>query len=952
MKALNVALKISKPLLFSLILLVGALKVTFAAAAVVVKAEEIPIVLTESERDWIKQNPVIRLGNSTDWAPIGFVDERGVYSGIAADYMMVIGRLLGVVLEPSYLTPWEATVEAAKKGDIDVLDSVAPTSERKEYLIFTSPYLSYPISIFTHQSIHYIGSMSELNGQRVAVTAGAALHDLLKSNHPEYELLPVKNIKAGLVAVKNAEASAFIGNLQTTSHAISYEGVKGVRAVGETPYRYELSLGVNKDKPILASILNKALSAIPESKHNEIYRKWMNVTFKHRVNYSRVVMFLGGIVFVFVFILFWSRQYQIKKLKLEVKNRQSVEEALRDREARVSAIIETVVDGVITVNPDTTIESFNPAAESMFGYHANDVIDQDITILMPECYRLKYDKYFKHYQKTGRGNIIGVGKELEAMRSDGSVFSIELSVSEMWVGGERKFTGIVHDITKRKIAEGELYNYKVHLEKLVQQRTNALSESNTLLAKAKEQAESANQSKSTFLANMSHELRTPLNVILGYAHILQNDSEMNYSQKEKLKTIERSGKHLLEQISDILDVAKIEAGKIELFPVPVDIKRHISYICHYFSAQASIKGLDLTCRVDEKINSVVLVDERRLQQVLLNLIGNAVHFTSKGEVTVDVRDCVLGGASSVQEYCLRFAVEDTGIGISKKNMVEIFQPFVQVNQGGKLNQGTGLGLNIASQLVKIMGGEIKVKSTVNKGSCFWFDLTLPVSESGEEKIIKSAGIPIGYHGQKQKILVVDDVKENRDVMRDMLSGLGFGVVTASGGLDSVIMAKDMEPDLILMDLLMHGMNGYESLTTLRNIPECLSVPVVAMSASISEEQPALKAGFDSFLPKPIAQELLTSILGQLLNLEWKYASKKLEVQSLSLTSPPLAELKKLKGMVDLGMLNRIIEWSDQQSSIDSEYKDFAMHIRSLSVDVKDAQIIALLDKYLNSCRNM
>jgi len=1073
----NAFTKVDRILFFSLAMLIGLQPSIISAKEAVATTEQATINLTREESDWLKENPVIRLGNSVDWPPFGFINNEGVYSGIAADYLKAIEKRLAIKIEVAKLESWKASVDAARIGKVDMLDAVVPTPQRREYLVFTKPYLSYPVEIFAHKDVPYIDNISELNGQRVTVIAGSALHDLLITNHPDLELHPVINASAGLISVENGEASAFIGNLPTASRVIALEGINNLKVVGETLYRYDLSLGINKNKPLLASILQKALNAIPQEKQNKIHRKWMSVTFEHKLDYSRIALLLVITISIFVFILFWSRHRQVKKLELEVENRILAEEALSDREARVGAIFDTVVDGIITITTDGIIESFNPAAESMFGYDANDVIGKNVNILMPELHRGEHNEYLKHYLQTGKAKIIGVGRELEAIRSDGSVFPMELSVSEMWISEQRKFTGVirditdrkkaenalrrseknlskiydtidsvvvkvgleeegvycfidvnkkffettglnkdqvvgkrideiipsssidmvlskyneavhekktvyweetsdypmgrktadvvvtpsfdkngnfeyligtVHDITERKLVEDELQNYQEHLEELVQQRTSELSESNILLARAKEQAESASRSKSAFLANMSHELRTPLNVILGYAHILQNDPSIYSAHREKIKSIERSGQHLLEQISDLLDVAKIEANKIELIPTSINIKHYLNYIITYFISYAGMEGVDLVCDIDESIDFAVQVDERRLQQIMLNLIGNAIKFTEKGRVRIKLEICKPDKLNTEKECCLRFSVEDTGIGIAKESLQQIFQPFVQLNQKSHKVEGTGLGLNIAQQLVELMGGELNVESEVNRGSCFWFDLILPVSEESKESDITINVTPVGYHGKRRKILVVDDIKGSREVTRDILTRLGFRVADASKGLDAVIIARDMQPDLILMDLLMPGLNGYESLTTLRNIPECKNIPVVAMSASITEEKSAMLAGFDYFLPKPAAMEYFITTLGKLLNLQWIYTSGRLQAEEVTLLPPPLTELKKLRDLVELGKLKRIVEWADLQLSSDTEYRGFVLHIRDLARGVKDAEIIALLENYLNN----
>lgn len=220
--------KVNRSLFLSL--LIGLLPTITLAKIAVATAEQSTIVLTTEERQWLKENSVIHLGNSVDWPPFGFINDEGIYSGIAADYMQVIEKLLGITIEPAKLGSWKETIDAARKGEVDLLDAVVPTPQRRKFLTFTKPYISYPVVLFTHKDVRYIADMSVLNGQRVSVIAGSALHDILKNNHPEFEIIPLENARAGLLAVAKAEASAFIGNLPTASRVISHEGITGLKS--------------------------------------------------------------------------------------------------------------------------------------------------------------------------------------------------------------------------------------------------------------------------------------------------------------------------------------------------------------------------------------------------------------------------------------------------------------------------------------------------------------------------------------------------------------------------------------------------------------------------------------------------------------------------------------------------------------------------------------------------
>ncbi len=394
------------------------------------------------------------------------------------------------------------------------------------------------------------------------------------------------------------------------------------------------------------------------------------------------------------------------------------------------------------------------------------------------------------------------------------------------------------------------------------QAEEALRQAHTEAQTAKERAEVASQAKSAFLANMSHDLRTPLNGILGFAQLLQWDRSLSERQQLSVSAIRQSGEHLLTLINDILDIAKIEAGKIEMFPADFHLEKFLQMIAGIIRVKAEQKSdLRFVCDFATNMPEGIHADERRLRQVLLNLLDNAVKFTDTGQVTLRVR--------FTPPMRLRFEVEDTGVGMSEQQVSRLFQPFEQVGDAQHRSSGTGLGLMISQRFVRLMGGEIQVKSRLGAGNLFWFEIDVPASQGGVTDAPRERYIT-GYRGPVRKVLVVDDVTENRTLLAEALTRLGFDVYQAACGYDALTQAQALLPDLVLLDIVMPDISGLEVIRRLRQLPVFSTVPIIAVSASATPEVQAntLAAGANGFLPKPVRLKDLTHSAGELLQLNW------------------------------------------------------------------------------------
>ena len=398
-----------------------------------------------------------------------------------------------------------------------------------------------------------------------------------------------------------------------------------------------------------------------------------------------------------------------------------------------------------------------------------------------------------------------------------------------------------------------------------------LLQANQDLRAAMERAEVANRAKSAFLAAMSHELRTPLNAILGYTQILKRDKQLSASQQAGLGTIHQGGHHLLALINDVLDLSRVEAGKMEFHPKPVRLGELLTVVADIMRVRAEQRHLHFELELVGGLPLAISVDETRLRQVLLNLLGNAVKFTDSGAVRLRVSPAPTSASTSgpVAAAQLRFEVLDDGVGIDASQLDIIFDPFEQVGDTARRAGGTGLGLAISRQLVRQMGGDVKVESTPGRGSRFWFDVPMPVVDA-PGAATGGDDIPNGYLGPRKTLLVVDDVATNRALLRDLLGALGFRMLEADNGVAALLLVKIDPPDMVLMDMVMPDMDGIETTRRLRAEPRTANTPVLIISASSTPEegQRAIAAGANAFLGKPVDEHALLGEIGKRLNLQW------------------------------------------------------------------------------------
>ncbi len=648
----------------------------------------------------------------------------------------------------------------------------------------------------------------------------------------------------------------------------------------------------------------------------------------------------------------------------DITERRRTEHALSESEKRFNLALRGANDGLWDWNLETNNFYLSPRFKQILGF-LNHELDNHAEDMMKQIHPEDLPQVITGLADYLEKQIPSYKQMYRMQHQQGQWIWIMASAVALWDEQEHpvRVVGTIVDITAQKQAETEM--------------SQALAEAE----QARIEAENANRAKSAFLANMSHELRTPLNGILGYAQILSRDKSLTAKQKEGIDIIQRSGDYLLTLISDVLELSKIEAGKVEIYPIDFHFTDFIQEITEFFKMRAQQKSLAFIYEPLSHLPIGIRADEKRLRQILMNLLSNAFKFTNKGGISLKV---------GYHDRKIRFQVEDTGIGIAPDELEKIFLPFQQAGDQKAQIEGTGLGLAITKKMVELMGGELHVDSTLHHGSTFWFALELPDVSDLLKSEKKEPGVIIGYEtsdllkqGVAQGtesplsktplpliILVIDDKWENRSVLVNLLTPLGFEVLEASDGKDGLDKVHEKHPDLILTDLVMPKMDGFELIRKLRKFSEFKDLPIIAISASVFELGPqhSMEAGSNDFLVKPIRAEVLLDKIREHLGLTWIYenetpeessvevapesqtqssASESQNEDSAPLVGPKSEEAAALLDLAMMGDIGGILEQLEQLEQSDQRLMPFCQRIRQLAKAFDEENICQLVEVYID-----
>ncbi len=592
---------------------------------------------------------------------------------------------------------------------------------------------------------------------------------------------------------------------------------------------------------------------------------------------------------------------EIARLGQSFNDMMRVVQERNDNLQRLTAFQRTILNNaaylIISADTKGVITSFNRAAEHLLGYSSDEVVGRQTPLLWHD---MKEIEARARALSSEFGNTIEPGFEVFIIHpkhnlpeenewtyisKGGRRIPVQLAVIALRDEAAHiyGYVGFAYDLTERKQAEEVLRRHKDELEEMVDQRTQELM-------LARDAAEAANKAKSVFLANMSHELRTPLNAILGFSSLIRRDPAIPLREQEHLEIINRSGEHLLSLINDVLEIAKIEAGKVQLEVAAFDFGAMVREVVDMMRIRAMGKGLELQLDMASDCPRFIKGDEPRLRQILINLVGNGVKYTESGGVTVRFVTRLGAGLHLLLE------VEDTGPGISVEDQKRLFEPFVQLAEHGE-QKGTGLGLTITKQFVEMMRGSIAVESELGKGTLFRVDLPIETVERPDIPARKPAApgevVKLAEGQPSYRILIAEDQEENKLLLNRLMSELGFEVRLAENGKQCVAVFKEWHPDLILMDIRMPVMQGDEATRRIRRLPGGDKVKIVAVTASAfkEEEQQMLAAGMDDFVRKPFRFDEIYDCLARQLGVKYEYAGEEEEAtQPVFMTSEMLSGL--------------------------------------------------------------
>lgn len=791
------------------------------------------VQLSAQEHQWIARHPTVTVVGS-QYPPYLFRNRQGAWVGLNRDVLAAIAQLTGLqfVFKPS--SSIAQSLALLEQEQADMSTTLSETPQRRAFLTFTHSLGGQSWVFIVRQANLALASLDELNGQTLALPAEHALEASIRQSHPGIRLLLVDSLEQAREKVRSGQAMATIDSEVGAYGALNSDPVLKVGRGVEGKWAPD-RFSVRRSAPELESILNKALEAMPVAELRALRMKWLGALAPPAPVWQRIppwVFWAVAAALLFGVASFvWS-----SRLRAQIIQREKAEAALNDQLAFKRALLDGIPNPIYVRDLEGRLLSCNKSYEEAFSVRLDQVRGRRVTdnASIPPHLSAKMHADYLNLLKDPKPVFVDRRIKLQGVPIDAYQWTVPFYNADGQLQG---LLGGWIDITDRKRLEADLVEARQH-------------------------AEQANQAKSAFLATMSHEIRTPMAVIIGLLE-LERESDLAVGQEpsSRLETAYRSARELIALIGDSLDLARIEAGSLQLTPQAVALMPFAESVITQFRSQALAQGLALRLQVADDAQGTYWFDPVRLRQVLINLVGNALKFTHLGQVTVEISRT---GEDSPLAVGLRLCVRDTGIGISDQQQRELFTPFTQASAGSATEYGgSGLGLSICRQLVELMGGSISLHSVLGEGTEVEVTLMLEPVQQKQERSTPVAALR--QNTPARRVLVVDDLSASRLVLMQQLEFLGHQVVAVDNGQAALECWQHEQFDLLLTDCNMPVMSGYALARAIRHLEseqQRAATAIIGYTANAlkDERERCLEAGMDDLLVKPVSLDRLAETI--------------------------------------------------------------------------------------------
>jgi two-component system, NarL family, sensor histidine kinase EvgS len=790
------------------------------------------IPLSEREKAWLRSLPPLRLGVDPSYVPFSLISRQGQAEGLALDYLREIASQLDLRITQVPSDNWAGTLERVKRGEVDLVAAINPQSATWPHLQSSVPYLDFPIMIVTREGAPTVAGTADLAGKKVFANVAREPIRRLVARMPAMQVIPVATEQEGMRRLAAGEGDAFIGNLASVDYLIREQFLGQLKVAAPTGQTEAIAVGVRQDLAPLVPLVNRVLVNLPTHRQQDIRNTWFASHYVLGPTWREITSRVLPFAAVLLGSLF-AISYAYLNLRRETRRRERTERRLAEVTDHVPAV---VYEAVRSPDGHYTLSYVGGDSHRILGMEPGQLLS-DASSLLALVAPDDRDALRQAFERSARDTTplhVTVRAVVDGRTRYLSSDAVPLATAE----GSVRWNGYWVDVTTQELAARGL-------------------------ARARDEAEAATRAKSDFLATISHEIRTPMNGVIGLLDVLER-TPLNTDQQRMVTTIEHSAEALMHILDDVLDFSKIEAGHLTLDPRPSDPRAIVDGAVALMRAQAEAKGLSLSVHIDPQLAPALLVDDGRLRQVLLNLLGNAIKFTSEGEVRIEVHvDQQHAGRQR-----LRWIVRDTGIGIHAAKLRQVFAPFSQAESSTTRRfGGTGLGLSISRRLVERMGGHIVIESEPGRGTTVTATLDLPVAgvevapRATEHEPAQAQGHPL----RGERVLVVEDHPVNQELVRAQLALAGLACDVAADGIEALAAMAHQRYDLLLVDCHMPRMDGYALAREVRSREDgATRVPIVAMTADARADQLSRcqAAGMDDLLRKPVRLEAFHDMLGR------------------------------------------------------------------------------------------